>query len=176
LLLLDPQLEPVDIVTWQVIRIHAEPRRAVAFPSYPELIRWVRVSRATIARAISLLRLARWLLLYSSRRDAEGRFARNVYALVDEPVPLTEMLALDGGYIDFAEQIAGHRSAHVRRVAAGVLEEARRVAVSVEPSELAPVNVGFHLERRFERIKALMESQATPTVCARHGWRSIARL
>lgn len=176
LLLLDPQLEPVDVVTWQVIRIHAEPGRPVAFPSYPELIRWVRVSRATIARSVSLLRLARWLLLYSSRRDAEGRFARNVYALVDEPVPLAEMLALDGGYIDFAEQTAAHRSAHVRRMAAGVLEEARRLAVSEEPSELAPVNVGVHLERRFKRIKALMESRETPAVSASQASRSQTRL
>jgi len=168
LLLLDARLEPVDIVTWQVIRVHAQAGKAVAFPSYPELMHWVRVSRATIARAVALLRLARWLLLCAAPRDAGGRFAGNAYALVDESLPLAEMLRLDDGYIRFAEQACHHRSVHVRQVAAEVLEEAKLLAESPSPASLSPVVLGNHLAERFERIKALMTPRA-PTKLSEAG-------
>ena len=80
-LLLDADLEPVDIVTWQIIRIHAEASKLVAFPSYRTLMSALKVSRATLARALAVLRLTRWLPLCAALRDPHGRFAGHVYAL-----------------------------------------------------------------------------------------------
>jgi hypothetical protein len=157
LLLMDTSLEPVDIVTWQVIRIHAEPGKLVAFPTYRDLMRWVRVSRATVARAVTVLRLARWLPLAASARNAEGRFLGNVYALQDEALPLAEMLRADDRYVHFAEQCRTHRHAHVRELADVVCNAVQEVAVRSNMDALRPVDLNQHLAARFERMIDLFE-------------------
>jgi hypothetical protein len=151
-LLFDPGLEPVDIVTWQVMRIHADPRQMTAFPAYPELMRAIRVSRATIARALAVLRLTRWLPLCTALRDTEGRFAGHVYALNDEPLPLAETLGVDGGYVRFVEQACGHRSAHVRRLAQGTLETLRADAIAPVGAAFEPIRVAAHVAGRLDEM------------------------
>ena len=151
-LLFDVALEPVDIVTWQIVRLHADPAGMVAFPRYVDLMRLVRVSRATVARSLTVLRLTGWLPLCAALRDSEGRFAGHVYALNDEPVPVEELLELDPCYVPFVEQARAHRSAHVRSVALERFEHLRTVA----SSDLEPVRVRDQLAGRLEAMLALL--------------------
>ncbi|MEW8074167.1 MAG: STY4528 family pathogenicity island replication protein, partial [Candidatus Thiodiazotropha sp.] len=78
-------------------------------------------SRSTIARAIAILRASRWLTLCGRLRKASGRFRGNVYALHDEPLPLADVIHLDGDYMDFLNKAVSHGHARVRTVAKGVL-------------------------------------------------------
>jgi len=158
-LLFDPQLEPVDIVTWQIIRIFADPSQAVAFPSYADLMRAVRVSRATVARALAVLRLTRWLPLCASLRGADGRFAGHVYALNDEPLPLPEMLKLDAGFVRFVEQACEHRSVHVQKLATGTIETLQAEMGDGTRSVHAPVRVADHFASRLNAMRQLIGDQ-----------------
>jgi hypothetical protein len=151
-LLFDSALEPVDIVTWQIIRIHADASKVVAFPSYTDLMRAVRVSRATIARALAILRLTRWLPLCAALRDADGRFAGHVYALTDEPLPLADALGIDAGYVEFTEHAQRHRSAHIRTLARDVFAGIEAAAIAPAGADLAPVRIGEHLMHRLDQM------------------------
>ena len=156
LLLLDPSLEPVDIVIWQIIRIHAEAGRLVAFPTYRDLMHWARVSRATVARAVTVLRLARWLPLCVSIRDTQGRFGGNIYALQDEPLPLAETLRTDEHYVRFAEKSRVHRHAHVRRIAGEIGRAIHEVAAS-DTQNFNTTDLDCHVANRFQRMMTLFE-------------------
>ena len=158
-LLFDPQLEPVDIVTWQVIRVFADPSQAVAFPPYADLMRAVRVSRATIARALAVLRLTRWLPLCASLRGADGRFAGHVYALNDEPLPLPEMLKLDAGFVRFVEQACEHRSVHVQKLATGTMKTLQTEMADGMRSVHTPVRIADQVASRLSAMRRLIGDQ-----------------
>lgn len=119
----DPVLEPVDKLVWMSIRLQAsETGGNTAFPSYTSIARTVNVSsKATIARAIAILRVTRWLTLCARLRASSGRFQGNVFALHDEPLPLVDALHLDAGYMQFLRELTEHRHARVRAVARGAL-------------------------------------------------------
>ncbi|MEL0583693.1 MAG: STY4528 family pathogenicity island replication protein [Candidatus Thiodiazotropha sp. (ex. Lucinoma kazani)] len=119
----DPVLEPVDKLVWMVIMLAVRETGAnAAFPSYETISRLVNVSsRSTIARAIAILRASRWLTLCGRMRKASGRFRGNVYALHDEPLPLADVIHLDGDYMAFLNKAVSHGHARVRTVAKGVL-------------------------------------------------------
>jgi len=119
----DPVLEPVDKLVWMVIMLAVRETGAnTAFPSYEAISRMVNVSsRSTIARAIAILRASRWLTLCGRMRKASGRFRGNVYALHDEPLPLADVIHLDGDYMAFLNKAVSHGHARVRTVAQGVL-------------------------------------------------------
>ena len=119
----DPILEPVDKLVWMVIMLAVrETGGSTAFPSYGSIAEMANVSsRSTIARAISILRATRWLTLCGRLRKASGRFRGNVYALHDEPLPLGDVIHLDGNYMAFLNKAVSHGHARVRKVAQGVL-------------------------------------------------------
>jgi len=119
----DPVLEPVDKIVWMVITLQAgETGSNAAFPSHGTIGRMANIaSRATIARAISILRATRWLTLCRRVRSPSGRFRGSVYALHDEPLPLVDACHLDTGYRTFLQQAAEHTHRRVRAVAQGVL-------------------------------------------------------
>jgi hypothetical protein len=154
-LLFDAELEPIDIVTWQVIRVYASATQMVAFPSYEQLMTGVKVSRATVARALAVLRVTGWLPLCAALRDAAGRFAGHVYALNDEPLPLAETLEIDEGYIGFVEQARAHRSAHLRGLALRRWNEIARAAEATTNTALAPVRLSDQLTQRLEALLRL---------------------
>ncbi|WP_208022036.1 STY4528 family pathogenicity island replication protein [Pseudomaricurvus hydrocarbonicus] len=122
LVIQDPVLEPVDKLVWMVIMLCAsESRGHAAFPDYDTLARTSNVSStATIARALAILRLTRWLTQCAKVRQQSGRFSRNLYILHDEPLPLVDALYLDETYMAFVEQAQTHHHARVRRVAEAV--------------------------------------------------------
>jgi hypothetical protein len=156
-LLFDVELEPIDIVTWQVIRVYASATQMVAFPSYEQLMTAVKVSRATVARALAVLRLTGWLPLCAALRDAAGRFAGHVYALNDEPLPLAETLEIDEGYIGFVEQARAHRSAHLRGLALRRWNEIARAAEATTSTALAPVRLSEHATHRLDALLRLAD-------------------
>jgi len=61
------------------------------------------------------------LTLCGRMRKASGRFRGNVYALHDEPLPLADVIHLDGDYMAFLKKAVSHGHARVRTVAKGVL-------------------------------------------------------
>lgn len=135
----DPTLEPVDKVVWMVIMLQArETGGRAAFPRYEVIAELANIaSTSTIARAIAILRLTRWLSLCARVRAASGQFQGNVYALHDDPLPLADALYLDEGYMAFVRQSEQHSHARVRRVATAVLTTlAAAVAQGDDP--LAP--------------------------------------
>ena len=119
----DPVLEPVDKLVWMVIMLQVgETGGNTAFPGYGAIGRMANIaSRATIGRAIAILRATRWLTLCRRVRTPSGRFCGNVYALHDEPMPLTDTCHLDTDYRVFLQKAAEHAHGRVRAVAQGVL-------------------------------------------------------
>ena len=119
----DPVLEPVDKLVWMVVMLSVhETGGNTAFPGYESIGKLANVSsRATIARAITILRATRWLTLCTRIRKASGRFHRNIYALHDEPLPVADALHLNAGYMDFLNHALGHAHARVRAVSQAVL-------------------------------------------------------
>ena len=151
----DPVLEPVDKLVWMVVyrSAHGTGSKAV-FPSYADIARRANVSSSsTVSRAIAILRATRWLSLCARSRDANGRFAGNVYALHDEPLPLADALHLDPGYMAFLQDSANHHHARVRRVAAAVSESLDK-DIQEGRDVLAPVNP---IERRLEAVQAIRQ-------------------
>ena len=120
----DPVLEPVDKLVWMVIMLKAkETGSTTAFPSYDYIAKTANVSStATIARAIAILRITRWLTLCGRIREHNGRFRGNVFALHDEPLPLVDALHLDVSHMKFLRESLQHRHARVRTLARGVLD------------------------------------------------------
>ena len=149
----DPVLEPVDKLVWMVVYQSARGTGSKAvFPSYADIARFANVSSSsTVSRAIAILRATRWLSLCARGRDTNGRFAGNVYALHDEPLPLADALHLDPGYMAFLQEAANHHHARVRRVIAGV-SESLDADIREGRDVLAPVNA---IERRLEAVDAI---------------------
>lgn len=124
LVITDPVLEPVDKLVWMVIMLGLkEATPCSVFPGYVAIARSANIaSRSTVARAIAILRVTRWLTLCARVRKASGRFCGNLYALHDEPLPLADAFHLDTGYLAFVDSAVAHGHARVRSVAQGMLD------------------------------------------------------
>ena len=120
----NPVLEPVDKLVWMAIMLKAKETGCVAaFPSYAALMQTANVSaKATIARAIAILRITRWLTLCGRMRERDGRFKGNVYVLHDEPLPLIDVMHLDVEHLKFLRESVDHYHARVRTVARAALD------------------------------------------------------
>jgi hypothetical protein len=155
-LITDPVLEPVDKLSWIVISTQVGKDGIFGtIPSYKEIARLANVgSSSTVARALAILRATRWLTLCRQVRDSGGRFRRNVYAMHDEPAPLSECLELDPDYFDFLEEACGHGHARVRAVAtalrASIEEDVRTCRHARKPPTAA--------ERRLEAARTTGEA------------------
>lgn len=141
----DPMLEPVDRIVWMVLRQSAVRGR---FPSYAQIGRAANVaSKSTVSRAIAILRATRWLARYEeSAAQRENRLsihdagrrpiqdtndrstyragreaAMETYVLVDSPLPVPDVMYLDGQYLKFLRFAQANSHARVRRVARDVL-------------------------------------------------------
>ena len=96
----DSVLEPVDKLVWMAIRLQVyEGNGDDIFPTFNSLAKTVNVSsRSTVSRAINILRLTRWLTLYSNHtRDSDARkgFQSNIYILHDDSMPLIDTIYLE---------------------------------------------------------------------------------
>lgn len=123
-LLLDDRLSPLERNLWQVFRLLINADGVTAFPTYEQLRPYLGntpgkpASRETVAKALTVLRLTRWLSLGRHVRDAtSGQMQGNVYILHDEPVGCTEAMEIDQDYMALVGQSLEHSNKAVRQVA-----------------------------------------------------------
>ena len=77
-----------------------------------------------MARALTLLRLTRWLSLVRRRRDPRtGRIQGNLYVLHDEPLSPFEAIQLDAHYLGLVSQALTHAAKAVQIVGMNTLKE-----------------------------------------------------
>lgn len=102
-LFLDRRLTPLERNAWQVIKMMLEPDGITALPTYEQLRPYLtsmpyadRASSETVARALTLLRLTRWLSLARKRRAKNGTKQSNLYVLHDE-LEITARMMITGG-------------------------------------------------------------------------------
>ncbi|HHM6755614.1 TPA: STY4528 family pathogenicity island replication protein, partial [Pseudomonas aeruginosa] len=130
-LFLDRRLTPLERNAWQVFRMMLNEDGVTAFPTYEQLRPWLasmpcagQASHETVARALTLLRLTRWLSLVRRRRDPKtGRILGNLYVLHDEPLTPFEAMQLDPDYLQLVSQALGHSARAVQVVGLHTLNE-----------------------------------------------------
>lgn len=130
-LFLDRRLTPLERNAWQVIRLQLQRDGVTAFPTYDELAPYLasmpcttKASSETVARALTILRLTRWLSLVQRRRDTStGRHQGNLYVLHDEPLSPFEAIQLDVEYLDLISRALSHASKAIQSIGNHVLEE-----------------------------------------------------
>lgn len=130
-LLLDRRLAPLERNAWQVLRLLLNDDGVTAFPTYDQLRPYLastpcaeQASYETVARALTLLRLTRWLSLVRRRRDpTTGRIKGNLYVLHDEPLSPYEAMQLDPEYLGLVSHALNHASKAIQRVGYHVIQE-----------------------------------------------------
>jgi hypothetical protein len=129
-LLLDNRLTPLERNAWQVFRLLLNDDGLTSFPTYEQLQPYLAsspfkvASRETVAKALTTLRLTRWLSLAGQVRDEKtGQMKGNIYLLHDEPVSIAEAMLLDRNYLELLGNAQQHANKSIREVAAHTLEE-----------------------------------------------------
>tara|TARA_R110001583_G_scaffold195118_1_gene369351 strand:+ start:97618 stop:98850 length:1233 start_codon:yes stop_codon:yes gene_type:complete len=130
-LFLDRRLTPLERNAWQVFRLQLQNDGVTAFPTYDQLRPYLasmpcaaQASHETVARALTLLRLTRWLSLVRRRRDPKtGRILGNLYVLHDEPLTPFEAMQLDPDYLGVVSQALTHAAKAVQIVGMNTLRE-----------------------------------------------------
>ncbi|PWK82402.1 STY4528 family pathogenicity island replication protein [Fulvimonas soli] len=130
-LFLDRRLTPLERNAWQVFRLQLNDDGVTAFPTYDQLRPYLasmpcaaQASHETVARALTLLRLTRWLSLVRRRRDPRtGRIHGNLYVLHDEPLSPFEAMQLDADYLGLVSQALTHAAKAVQVVGMNTLKE-----------------------------------------------------
>ena len=130
-LFLDRRLTPLERNAWQVFRLQLNDDGVTAFPTYDQLRPYLasmpcaaQASHETVARALTLLRLTRWLSLARRRRDPKtGRIQGNLYVLHDEPLTPFEAMQLDPDYLGLVSQALTHAAKAVQIVGMNTLRE-----------------------------------------------------
>ena len=158
-LFLDRRLTPLERNAWQVFRLQLNDDGVTAFPTYDQLRPYLasmpcaaQASHETVARALTLLRLTRWLSLVRRRRDPKtGRILGNLYVLHDEPLTPFEAMQLDPDYLGLVSQALTHAAKAVQIVGMNTLREIAE----------DPMLNGRTLPTRLQVLAQRM---------ARHGW------
>ena len=130
-LFLDRRLTPLERNAWQVFRLQLNDDGVTAFPTYDQRRPYLasmpcaaQASHETVARALTLLRLTRWLSLVRRRRDPKtGRILGNLYVLHDEPLTPFEAMQLDPDYLGLVSQALTHAAKAVQIVGMNTLRE-----------------------------------------------------
>ncbi|HEP8863447.1 TPA: hypothetical protein VDU61_002734 [Pseudomonas aeruginosa] len=130
-LFLDRRLTPLERNAWQVFRLLLNSDGVTAFPTYDQLRPYLastpcaeQASHETVARALTLLRLTRWLSLVRRRRDPKtGCIRGNIYVLHDEPLTPFETMQLDPEYLGLVSHALNHASKAIQRVGYHAIQE-----------------------------------------------------
>ena len=156
-LYLDKRLTPLERNCWALVRCQLRDEGVSVMPTYEELRPYLattpcaaRASEETVARALTILRLTRWLsLVRDQRRDpATGRFQGNLYVLHDEPLTLYEAMRLDPGYLELVGRSLTHASKAVEATGRHTLRE-----ISEDP-ELTGRSLPSRLQVLIERLSS----------------------
>jgi hypothetical protein len=130
-LFLDRRLTPLERNAWQILRLQLNNDGVTAFPTYDQLRPFLaslpcaaQASHETVARALVLLRLTRWLSLVRRRRDPKtGRIQSNLYVLHDEPLTPFEAMQLDADYLGLVSHALAHAAKAVQLTGVNTLKE-----------------------------------------------------
>lgn len=129
-LLLDRRLSPLERNAWQVIRLLLDGEGVTRLPTYERLRPFLTASPCaaqasceTVARALTVLRLCRWLSLARRRQPRDhGQWQANLYVLHEAPLTPGEALSLDAEYLELLSQSLSHASKAVQWVACDALQ------------------------------------------------------
>lgn len=152
-LYLDRRLSPLERNAWSLVRIGLQGHGVNVMPSYAALRPYLttapyamQASEETVARALTVLRLTRWLSLVRRRRDpVTGRFEGSLYVLHDEPLTPYEALQLDVNYLEVVGRSLTHASKAVQATAREALRE-----IAEDPrveGRILPPRVALLIER-----------------------------
>ncbi|MFI8556382.1 STY4528 family pathogenicity island replication protein [Pseudomonas putida] len=163
-LLLDKRLTPLERNCWQVFRLLVNEDGITAFPTYEQLRPYLGMnpgkpaSRETVAKALTVLRLTRWLSLGRKvRNELSGQVQGNVYLLHDEPVTPAEALEFDRDYMSLLMQSMEHQNKAIREVATITWRE-----FTSDP------DVGRRLPSRIDTISDRLNAQAWAVESQQH--------
>jgi len=140
---------------WQVFRLLVNEDGITAFPTYDQLRPYLgmnpgkHASRETVAKALTVLRLTRWLSLGRTvRNEINGQVQGNVYLLHDEPVTPAEALEFDKDYMTLLMQSMEHQNKAIKDIAAITWRE-----FTIDP------DVGRRLPSRIDTISDRLNAQ-----------------
>ena len=131
-LILSPDLDATAKLTWEIMRIYADRNTATAAPSYKQYQEAGLKARATVAAALTALRVARWVTKSEQVRARGGQWRGVLYMLHDSPLAIPDTLFLDECYPGFVvETLRNHRALSVQQLAEKALEELARHGVHI---------------------------------------------
>ena len=127
----DNRLTPLERNAWLLFRMTLVSEGITPLPTYDQLQPYMtmvpcgaKASHETIARALTLLRLSRWMTLFQKRRDRKtGRMLTHLYVLHDSPLTPFDAIKLDPGYLTLVCQSLRHASKAIQRVARRIAQE-----------------------------------------------------
>lgn len=152
-LLLDRRLTPLERNAWQVLRLLLNDDGVTRLPTYDHLSRYLtsmpcaeRASHETVSRALTMLRLTRWISLARRLRDRRtGRLRGNLYVLHDAPLTPYEAIQIDPEYLTLLCNALTHASKSVQRVGACVLDEMK--ADELLRNQILPTRLRILMQR-----------------------------
>jgi len=161
-LFLDQRITPLERNAWQVIKMQIEPDGITSISTYEGLRPYLtsmpgaqKASFETVSRAITLLRLTRWISLIKRRRADNGAVQGNLYMLHEEPLSVFEAIQLDAEYFSLLCRSITHKSKAIRQVAQMVLKEIG------EDTQLADKKLPTRLEVLLGRAVARAQNLST---------------
>jgi hypothetical protein len=186
-LFLDRRLTPLERNAWQVFRLMLNDDGVTAFPTYEQLRPWLasmpcaaQASHETVARALTLLRLTRWLSLVRRRRDPKtGRILGNLYVLHDEPLTPFEAMQLDADYLEpgqpgarpFGQGRADRGPEHLKEIAEDPLLSGRTLPSRLQVLAERLAQPGLERTKVIHRRASDHDSEEGATSLLRNGER-----
>src|SRR5690606_19192825 len=184
-LFLDRRLTPLERNALQVFRLLLNDDGITAFPTYEQLRPYLasmpcapKASHETVARALTLLRLTRWLSLARRRRDPRtGRILGNLYELHDESLTPFEAMQLDPDYLDLVSQALTHAGKAVQLVGLHTLKEiaedpllrGRALPTRLQVLAYRLINQGWTTAESYPQDETLQESEEGQEPLLRNG-------
>jgi len=151
-LFFDRRLTPIERNAWQIIKMMMKNGNKATMPTYERLRPFLtaspcatKASYETVAKAIILLRLTRWMTLVRRHRLPNGQVQSNVYVLHDEPLTPHEAIQLDHDYFSLVSKAIDHNSKAICRVGEICLAE-----ISHDPTlgqKVLPTRLSVLIER-----------------------------
>ncbi|MBW9271957.1 MAG: hypothetical protein K1566_20135 [Candidatus Thiodiazotropha sp. (ex. Lucinisca nassula)] len=162
---IDPTLKATDRNVLCVFRTQMSEASKMAMPTYREIKRMANIgSDATVSRAISILRLTRWIIKVGDIRDDGGRIVRTAYDICDEPECLQTVIKRDTRYLGFVKRMHSHHHPAVVHMAnlvqdgidlfSDLVADGKRSVRSLSPTEKQEIREEAHENlRQFQQSK-----------------------
>jgi hypothetical protein len=141
-LLMDSRLSPIEVKCWMMIKLLIN-HKQFSMIRYEELQKYLSMSgfgkcasKETVARALLILRLTRWICLSESARNKEnGQIQGCYYYVYDDPISLSTAVDTDASYWALVNRCRSHKNKMVQMNAELVMTEAE-VASGVAKTEI----------------------------------------